>query len=268
MNSLRELQRDFARALGGGEPGRIAGRVSANGIDPVRRLGIYRNNLRCGIRDVLEAAFPVVCRLGGPDWFAAVAAAYCDAHPLVRGSLHGAGRQFAAFLEARLAGSAHAYFADVARLEWAYQETLTAAEAAIMDPGTLASVPARDYGRLVFRLHPAVRLVASAYPLLEIWRANRGASRSEEAISLDAGAARLLLVRRADAVDLLELPPGEFALIEAFSRGEALGAALGRALDAEPESDAVATLLRAARRGVFTGFDRQPQSHLATGDLP
>ena len=67
----------------------------------------------------------------------------------------------------------YAYFADVARLEWAYQEVLVAAEPPVFDLAALADVPAERHADLVLELNPASRLVASTWPLLAIWRANQ-----------------------------------------------------------------------------------------------
>ena len=111
----------------------------------------------------------------------------------------------------------------MARLEWAYQEVLVAADHPSFDVSALSGVSPDDYDSLAFRVHPAARLIESRYPILAIWKANQPDGASSAPISLDAGPARVLIVRRDDHVELRELPAAEFALLAAFTRGATLG---------------------------------------------
>ncbi|HEY8508191.1 MAG TPA: putative DNA-binding domain-containing protein, partial [Steroidobacteraceae bacterium] len=60
MPALRELQMQFASALFDGAPETIASGIRADGIDPVARIAIYRNNLREGFIRALALEFPVI----------------------------------------------------------------------------------------------------------------------------------------------------------------------------------------------------------------
>ena len=62
MNSLRELQADVMRSLYG-RTNRAAQRVVARGLDPERRLDVYRNNLRTSLCEALAAVYPTIARL-------------------------------------------------------------------------------------------------------------------------------------------------------------------------------------------------------------
>jgi hypothetical protein len=154
--------------------------------------------------------------------------------PSRSGNIHHVGEQFATFLGAELEGSHYEYFADVARLEWAYQEVLVAADHPSFDLSALALVPPADYGALTFSSHPAMRLVHSKFPVLAIWRANQPDAVSDESIALDQGSSSVLVIRRADHVELRELPPAAFALLAALVRGESLEQAAERALEIDP----------------------------------
>jgi hypothetical protein len=112
----------------------------------------------------------VLLRLAGRDWFRQTGTAYLTLHPSRSGNLHHVGERFASFLEATLGDGAYAYFVDVARLEWAYQEVLVAGNGSALDLAALSDVPAERHADLVFEFHPAARLVASTFPLLAIWR--------------------------------------------------------------------------------------------------
>lgn len=75
MPPLRELQQRLAAHLFGEESADIVPWLCADGIAPVSRLGIYRNNLHEGFTRTLALEFPVVRRLVGADYFRQLARA-------------------------------------------------------------------------------------------------------------------------------------------------------------------------------------------------
>jgi hypothetical protein len=256
--ALRDLQSAFAAAVAYGHTDAIAPFIVANDLDPARRVAIYANNVRENALATLEAGFPVLVRLAGRDWFRQTATAYLRRHPSPSGNLHYLGARLPKYLEAEVADSAYAYFADVARLEWAYQEVLVAAEPSALDLTALAAVPDAHQADLVLETSPASRLVASVWPLLAIWRANQPGEESHDVISLDAGASRLLVIRRDSHVELRELPAGEFAFLEGVAGGLSLVDAAAAALAADPDFELVSSLPRLVRLGAITGFHLRP----------
>src|SRR5205085_2247436 len=121
----------------------------------------------------LSATYPVVRRLVGAAFFDEAARRHALAVPSTSGDLSRYGVGFAAFLEAYEPARELRYLPDVARLEWALHECDQAADAAGLDLATLAGVAPGEEGRVRLALHPAVRLVASEYPVLSIWEANQ-----------------------------------------------------------------------------------------------
>jgi len=252
---LRDLQRAFVQgALSDSAPAAICAHIFGHGIAPERRLAIYRNNAVEGFLKTLQATFPALVRLSGEQWFRQVGRQYMRRYPSRSGNMHYVGEHFASFLEAELAGSSYEYFADVARLEWAYQEVLVAADHPTFDLSALALVAPADYGALTFNTHPAMRLVRSRFPVLAIWRANQADAASDETIALDQGSSSVLLIRRADHVELRELPPAEFALLAALTRGESLEQAAECALEIDPRLALDAALGRIVSLGALVDF--------------
>jgi hypothetical protein len=254
----------------------MAGLVRANGLSVAQRLQIYANNTRLGLLATLQATYPVVERLGGPDWFAHSARRYQQQCPSRCGDLQYVGERYAAFLRADLADTPHDYFADVARLEWAYQQALIAAEDVPLVPGELLDVHADDYESLVFTPRRALRLVASDWPLLKIWRANQidtaasvtpgnPDSVSHESVNLDDGASSLLVMRRADHVELRELSADCHELLALLIRGVTLGVASEQTLSAYPQFDLGASLRQIVSLQVLSAchVDRPAAPHPA-----
>jgi hypothetical protein len=239
--SLRELQRSFMEGVLRENSAVITRMIRGNGLAPARRIGIYCNNAREGFLKAMQATFPVLLRLSGEDWFRQTALRYMQPHPSRSGNIHYIGERFASFLEVQLIDSPYFYFADVARLEWAYQEVLVAADHPELDVGSLAEISPDDYEALKFTTHPALRLVASRFPVLAIWKANQPGSEATM-IDLARGACHVLIIRREDHVELRELPPDRFALLRAFVERKTFRDAAAEVLAVDPDLDLAAAL--------------------------
>lgn len=236
MPALRELQLAFVAALFD-EPNAVEAHVRGGELSAGARLGIYQNNLREGFIKALSLGFPVVERLGGIDYFRQLALEFLGARPSRSGNLHHIGEPFAPFLAQKFAGTQYEYFADVAALEWAYEDAQLAADADALLPDAFAGVAPEDYERLTFTFHPACRFVQSRFPIVKIWRANQAETLSDEAIDLDSGGDNVLVLRTPECVEFHRLPAATFALFEALHRGEPLGVALDRAQAVETDFD-------------------------------
>ena len=249
---LAELQRRFVAILYG-EPGDLHGCIRGTGdIATGDRIAIYRHNLRAGFEKALAAGFPVVAALCGPEYFGVLAREFQQAHPSRSGDLHHAGEPFAAFLQQRFGAGEYAYFADVAALEWAREQSARAADAPPPDLRPLAAVAPEDASGVRFSLHPAVRLVASRWPVLAIWEAHQAAG-EVQGIDPGAGPEQVLVHRTAAGPVLERISAAELALLAALQQGEALGTALDAALAQDPAFDLAATLQRCVARGVLAG---------------
>lgn len=253
MPALRELQLQFVAAIFG-ESDAARRHVLEAGMSADARLGIYQNNLREGFIKALALGFPVIERLSGTDYFRQLALEFLAAHPSRAGNLHHIGAPFAPFLERKFAGTQYAYFADVAAFEHAYEEAQLAADAEAISADAFAGIAPEEYERLTFTFHPTCRLVQSRFPVLSVWRANQPETSSDEVIDLDSGGDNVLMLRTPDCVEFHRLPPTQFALFDALSRGENLGTALDRAESTETDFDLGAALRRLLELHVLTGL--------------
>ena len=252
MSTLAELQDSFARALSGDTAGAESW-VCSGGVAAVKRLAIYQHNVDALLANYLRAAFPAVARLGGEDYFVGLAHAYRVAHPSRSGDLQRVGAAFPAFLAGQLQDSPYAFMADVARLEWAYQEALVAADARVFDVAAFSAVAADQLDALVFALAPSVRCVQSAYPTQAIWMANRVAGRDTGA-TLDDGGECLLLHRVGDEVHVRRLDPGAAAFVGALVAAASLADCIVALEAVDAAADPTALLLRLIQWGVIDGL--------------
>ena len=260
MLHLRELQQRFGAALFDGDDAVTADIIGDRGIAPRERLAVYRNNLREGFRKTLALEFPVIERLVGEAYFRRLALDFLSAHPSRCGDLHHIGAPFADFLECRFGASEYAYLCDVARLEWAREQALVAADATPLVVTQLRSIAQDDYVALCFSPHPSCSLVHSRYPIVRIWESNQPGA-PEQLIDLASGPVCALIHRRRGAVELETLDAASFAWLRALLGGATLGAAVDVALSGRSEFDLSAALSRMICRGIFVAFTVAHPSH-------
>ena len=91
-------------------------------------------------------------------------------------------------------------------------------------------------------LDASCRLVASAFPILRIWRANQPDRAGDERIAQDEGGVALLVRRDPQGVAMESLDAGEHAWLAALAQRATLGAAMDAALAADSSFDLGATL--------------------------
>jgi len=251
MNSLRELQHRAYRAIALDE--RVAFGVGSGGRANAR-LEVYRNNARVTFEKTLAATYPVVQRLVGEPCFRGLARELAREFPSRSGDLGRFGAELAALLEVYYRDTAFEYLADVARLEWAYADAETAADASPLDLRALREIDANDYSRLRFVLHPSSRFISSRYPVLSIWEAHQ--ADDVRPVALSRGAEHVLLLRVTAEVRVHGLDTGTFAFARSLADGEALEDAHETGLAATAEFDLNTALARLAALNLFVGFRR------------
>jgi hypothetical protein len=238
MPVLRELQSDFAAALFDREAlAGLAPEVLARGLDPARRLQIYRNNLFASLTEVLAAVYPITRRLVGEAYFCQAARGYIAYCPSCSGDVHRYGARFPRYLGRCPGSDALPYLPDVARLEWAYHSAFHAEQHPALDLEALRIVPPEDYARLRLMLQPSVRLLASEYPVLRIWQVNQPDCADEATVDLAEGGVRLLILRQGVEIALISLGDGEYAWLHELARGMTLLESQQRAEARDPRFD-------------------------------
>ena len=167
--SLIQQQQQLAAAIrDGAEPaGLLAG-------DFATGLAVYRHAYRARLAEALADNYTVLARALGDEAFEALAQAYIAAHPSRHPSIRWFGHELAAFMaEAGDDLVPHASLADFARMDWALRGAFDAAEAPLLDAGTLAALSPDGWAGLVLHLHPSVQRVVLAHAIEPAWRALR-----------------------------------------------------------------------------------------------
>ncbi|MGF6933221.1 hypothetical protein OKW41_002360 [Paraburkholderia sp. UCT70] len=246
--SLADLQQAMRRSLLEGANESAAATVLADGVDPQARLNIYRNTAEGVLVNALRLAFPAVQRLVGGDFFEGAVRLFMHASPPHSAWLDDYGAQFPTFLARMPQLSSVRYVVDVARFEWQVNGVLHAPDIAPLDPVHLARLDEGALGLLRLSPHPATRLLRCDAPADAIWRAVlQQDDAALRAIDLADEPVHLLVQRVDEGVDTLRLSAGEWRISKALFAGEALGAALARA----PEADGLTLIGAYLARGCF-----------------
>jgi len=248
--SLPELQRQFTAAMLGDESTLLGEWVLGRGLTPEARLQIYRNIVFNNHAAALRTAYPAVQKLVGEEFFESAAARYLRDCPTRSGNLQDYGASFPEFLVQLPQAAGLDYLPDVARLEWARQESYLAADAESIAITVLADVEELDSLRL--QLHPSVRLLSSVHPVLDIWQFCQQSD--PEHLQLSGKQQRVLVWRDGVQIAMQEVDATTHALLAALLLGMPLAAAHEDALRAGKDFDLSACLHWLFTTGLVTGL--------------
>jgi hypothetical protein len=252
VSTLRELQRQFQQAVFRGDTAGIVAVIRGDGLDPLARIGIYRNHAFATLGASLQGAFPVVCRLVDERFFAYAAHEYVREHPPCSRCLVEYGADFPDFLADFEPCKALPYLADVARFEWALNIAASVREAVPLSPQALAEVPTNEAAYVVLRLQPSLSYVISPWPIDAIWQANQ---KSEvPSVDLASGGARLEIRRAGGAVAWLRLDPATFAFRIALANGLMLAVAMAAATQQDPAFDLATAVQHIIAEGLAVAY--------------
>jgi hypothetical protein len=186
------------------------------------RFAVYRNNVAVGLRKALASNFPVVARLVGEAFFAALAHAYAGTRRPASPLLFTYGADFADFIDGFEPARRVPYLADVARLEFARLGAHHAADAGVLAIPALAGLDPAMLEAARLRAHPAAALLASRFPVGSIWLAHQG---NTIGAVCGRGPERVLVTRPDIDVGITRLQPAEFNFAQALFAGAAAGEA-------------------------------------------
>jgi hypothetical protein len=255
MPSLHEFQSRFARAVLDRDPGTLRDYVVAGTIGADRRLGLYASNVRHNLCEALLAVYPVVERLVGRPFFDGAAGRYIRSCPSTSGDIQRFGTSFADFLAHFGPAAALPYLPDVARLEWLVHEVFHAADVRPLALERLGELARAEAASLRLTLNPACRLLASSFPVLQIWQANQPDAVDDARIDADSGGDWLLIRRDGYIVEVQPLDAGQFAMLDALNRGIALEPSYQRALRADPDFALADFIRQRILDATIAGFD-------------
>lgn len=257
LPALPDLQARFLAAMLSGASSQAALELHAllvGGQDRIqRRLAAYRNNLFGNLRSAIKASYPVVQRIVGEAFFREAARQYILAYPSLTGDLNDYGEQFSTFIASYPHAVELPYLADVARLEWAVQVILSAADAPASDLTLLAQTPPERYGDLCFQPDERSIRLDSPWPVAEIWQVNQIAYNGEMTVNFECQA-HILIGRHRGRLSIDTLSEAEAAFFDAIARQLNIADAAEVALASDEQFDFGAKLQNWICSGLLRGM--------------
>lgn len=243
---------EFVRALLDPDLPPPAGLEAGHGLPTTRRFAVYRNNVVAGLIDALAERFPVCVRLVGQDFFRAMAHSYVRVSLPRVPMLFEYGEDFGEFVSSFEPARSLPYLPDVARLEYAVGRAYHAGDAMPLFRDVFRSLPPEGLESATVSLHPSTQVLASAYPVVSIWRENT-APEPPQIVTLDHAEDGLVVRPHLD-VEVCALPVGGSTFVEALMGGRAFGEAAKAATRRTKDFDLTACLRALLACEAFTAI--------------
>lgn len=203
------------------------GIIDPDGAAAGKRFDVYRNNVAVSLSDALEAAFPVVRKLVGDEFFRAMAGVFLRKHPPKSPLMMFYGDAMPQFLGRFEPTKSIGYLPDIARIELAMRHAYHAEDATPVDPETLGALAADALMGAKLRIAPATQTVTSDFPVHAIYLANTQADAPKPVMRAEAA----LITRAGFDPQIHRINATSAACIEALKKGHSLGHAMATADD-------------------------------------
>ncbi|APZ54736.1 DNA-binding domain-containing protein [Salipiger abyssi] len=213
-----------------------------------RRYAVYRNNVAVSLSEALATGFPATAALLGETNFARLSARFLRQHPPTSPLLLHYGAGFPAFLDGIDGLGRLPFLSDIARLDLVLRRAYHAADAQPIAPEALAALDAETLPAARLHLVPAVQLLASRWPLVEI----RAYALGERTAPPASAAQDVIVTRPGFDPRPHPLPAQGFAFATALRSGMRLGDAVTQC---GPGFDPAATLALLLANGAIAAID-------------
>ena len=191
-------------------------------VPGIERLSVYTAGYQVRIQEALAEVYEAVRHVAGESAFAELSRAYAGRYPSQDYNLSFTGRHFPEFLRCAPLTQRLPFLPDLAMLEWAVCEAFHAFQQPPVTPDALTTLSLEDWTNARLLFQPSVRVVESAWPIVDIWEA-RARPRDEVSIELVDRPQRVLVFRHELQVRCSIVEAPHAALLNGLLAGRTLG---------------------------------------------
>jgi len=231
------------------------------------RLSVYSNGYHARITDALKEVYEAVHHVAGHETFHRAAARYSAQYPSLEYNLSLAGRCFSAFLAKDKLTEKLPFLPDLSALEWKVSEAFHSFDRTPMSTEKVGAVPAEQWDAIIFDFQPSMSLIASAWPVFDIWRA-RKTPVDQIRVELKDRPQCVLVYRSALEVRCALISRTQFDLLASLKSGRTLGEACGIAEDAAEDTPLQEWFSQWIQAGIITGAGVDQGKRRDRGDQP
>ena len=221
LNVLQQHQSGFASALLNHQSAHkqfVRKITKTSKISPQLALDIYRNNTRGARLKSLEMIYPVCRKILGDETFYLIAQQYVIEDAEGSSDLNHYGESFDHHLKLLLGASrlprGYLYLSDLAALEYKMHAAYYANTDPVF-PFKQFEQRVNNKQRVYFKISSALGLIASEYPVYEIWRSNKELQYAEEIKPIE-GKQYLLVYRNEYKSSIAVINNKEYSIIKAI----------------------------------------------------
>ena len=228
LRELQQLMRSAIRPASGPTDSHASWAIlnPQRGVPGVERLSVYAGGYVARMREALTEVYEAVQHVVGDRAFDVLAHDYAQCYSSHDYNLSLAGRHLPEFLAASPLTQSLPFLPDLARLEWLVCEAFHAFDEPPLDPVRLARRSLDEWERVQLRLQPSVGLIASPWPILDIWVAR---TRPRESVNIDLvnRPQRVLVFRQGLQTRCELIDERQHRMLEGLRTGQTLGAVCG-----------------------------------------
>lgn len=221
------------------------GLTDGTGAPTSKRFDVYRNNVAVSLTEALIAAFPVIYKLVGDEFFRAMAGVYLRKHLPTSPLMMFYGDKMPVFVTRFGPTQSLSYLPDVARLEIAMRESYHAGDATPIAAEALGALAPERLMASTVTLSPALAVIRSNYPIYSIYRANTVPDAPAPVFAPE----NVLITRPGFDPQQHQISDAAATLIVALQKGDTLGVAMTHA---GPKLDLGAALGLLLRQNAIT----------------
>jgi hypothetical protein len=219
------------------------------------RLQIYRNNIIGSLTKAMQLTYPLIVILTGENFAATMMGSFVRENPPREACLARYGTGLDRFIETFAPAQSLPYLPDIARLEWAMNESFYAPDDGPLSPADLESISHCELADMTLRLRSSVRLLESHWPLLAIREFCLQENRDDsETLDLDQGGCKIMVYRPALSVELVSVDLAEYDFLHGIQAGRPLGSIAETALQTHQHFDFQGFLQKLLILETFSGM--------------
>lgn len=219
------------------------------------RLKIYRNNIFSNLISTLLDTYPVILKLTGEDFTKGLLRAFILGNPPQEACLNRYGGALAAFIESFSPAKTLPYLPDVARMQWAMNESYYAPDDSPLTLADLQNMPPEILADMALPLRYSSRFLTSNWPLIAIHDFCMKENREEtETLDLHQGGCHIMVYRPGLTTKIVPLEAAEYTFLLGVKAEKSLGDTLEITLRSFPDFDFQACLQKHIALETFTAF--------------
>lgn len=196
-------------------------------------LSIYAANMTDGLMEILGETYVSVKKLVGDDFFKHMAKDFIAQNLPDNGNMNLYGPSFPKFIETYKPALSLPYLPDIARFEWAWNDSYFAIDDADLDISQLSNLTPEDYQQIGIIFKASVHFLVSDYPVDLIWQFCNSDGR-DGTLNIHSDNVFLMIWRTSMEVQTLRLSKAEYLFLVSLKIGIGMLMSLEYALREDP----------------------------------